>query len=124
VTKGPEDWRAFLAERPIAVLATIGEDGDVHAVAVEVVVHEGKPHVWCESWSMKARNALRRGRATIMAYKGQLGVMVRGAVGALRPDDPAYDGITRLFLTKYDREEEFGNDLLLAIEPERVTTWG
>jgi hypothetical protein len=59
-----------------------------------------------------------------MAYKGQLGVMVRGAVRVVRQEDPAYDGITRLFLTKYNREEEFGNDLVLAIEPERVTTWG
>lgn len=124
MTNAPEDWRAFLGERPIAVLATIGEDGDVHAVAVEVVVHEAKPHVWCESWSVKARNAQRRGRATIMAYKGQLGVMVRGAVRAVHREDEAYEGITRLFLTKYDREEEYGNDLVLAIEPERVTTWG
>jgi hypothetical protein len=124
VTDGPDDWAAFLAERPIAVLATIGRDGDVHAVAVEVVVHEGTPHVWCESWSVKARNAQRNGRATIMAYKGQVGAMVRGAVTPIRAEDPSYDEITTMFLRKYDREEEYGNDLVLAIAPDHITTWG
>lgn len=117
------EWQPFLAERPIAVLATIGPDGYAHAVAVEVVVADGRPHVWCESWSVKARNARREGKATVMAYKGQTGVMVRGLVKAMDAADEAYGRITRMFLEKYKRTETYGNDLLIEIAPDTVTTW-
>ena len=117
------DALAFIAERPLGVLATIGRDGTPHVVPIEVLVRDGKVYSWCEGNSVKARNATRTGRAAIMAYKGMDGALVRGPARLLTAADPAYEGITRGFLSKYDREETFGNDTLIEVTPERVATW-
>ena len=116
-------WQSFLAERPIAVFATVGSDGIPHAVPVEVVVLDATPHVWIESDSVKARNARREGRAALIAYKGQQGVLVRGALRFIETTDPDYPTITKRFLDKYKRDENFGNDLVIAVAPDRVTSW-
>lgn len=118
-----ESWAAFLAERPIAVLATVGPDGSPHAVPVEVLVRDGLVYVWCESWSVKGRNAGRRPVAALTAYKGHAGVLVRGPVRVIAPGEPGYDEVTRGFLDKYRRTESYGNDLVLEISPARVSEW-
>lgn len=117
------EWESFLGERPIAVVATVSADGTPHAAPVEVVVRSGLVYVWCESWSLKARNARREGRAALTAYKGQAGVLVRGPVRLIEEGGPGYADVTRAFLDKYKREETFGNDLVLEITPERVAAW-
>jgi nitroimidazol reductase NimA-like FMN-containing flavoprotein (pyridoxamine 5'-phosphate oxidase superfamily) len=119
-----EDWQTFLTERPIAVLATVGPDGYAHAVAVEIVVRDGSAYVWCESYSVKARNAEREGKATLSAYKSNAGVMVRGTVRSIRTGDAAYEEITTAFTEKYPKWDHDMNDLVLEIKPARVTTWG
>ena len=117
------DWQAFLAERPLAVLATVGRDGLPHAVPVEVVVHDRKAYAWCESDSAKVANVKRTQKAAMLGYKGVAAALVRGPARVLTSDEPAYAGITKAFLTKYKREETFGNDVLVEITPERVTAW-
>jgi nitroimidazol reductase NimA-like FMN-containing flavoprotein (pyridoxamine 5'-phosphate oxidase superfamily) len=117
------DWDAFLSERPIAVLATVGADADAHAVPVEVVVRDGKVYAWAEGDSVKVRNVRRTGRASLMAYKGNDGALVRGSARLLTADDPGYEPVTRAFLDKYDREETYGNDTLIEITPERTAVW-
>lgn len=117
------DWEAWLAERPIGVLATTSEGGMPHAAPVEVVTGGGKVYVWCESDSVKAANARRTGLAALTAYKGQAGVLVRGSVLAITKGTPEYESITQRFLAKYDRTEEFGNDLVLEITPAHVAAW-
>ena len=72
------EWIPFLAERPIAVLATVGRDGTPHAVPVEVLVYGGKPYAWCESDSMKVANVRRTGKAALLGYKGTSAALVRG----------------------------------------------
>jgi hypothetical protein len=116
-------WESFLAERPIAVLATVGSDGAPHAAPVEVLVRDGRPHVWCRRTSRKARNAAREGRAAITAYKGHAGVLVRGRVRLIGIGDAGYDDLARGFLDKYKREESYGNDLIIEISPDRVSEW-
>ncbi len=118
-----EEWQPWLAERPIGVMATVSEDGTPHAAPVEVVVRDGKVYVWCESGSRKARNAVRTGDIAVTAYKGGAGVLVRGTVRAIPADDDRYDEITRAFLDKYERTEDYGNDLVLEVEPRRVAAW-
>lgn len=90
---------------------------------VEIVVQDGAPHIWTESKSQKGRNAVRGDRVAIMAYKGTSGVLVRGRARLIRPGEPAYDDLAQAFLTKYKREETYGNDLIVRVEPERVATW-
>ena len=117
------DWQAFLSERPLAVLATIGRDDLPHAVPVEVVVHEGTVYAWCESGSAKVANVRRTQKAAMLGYKGVAAALVRGPARVLTSDDTSYAEITNAFLTKYKREETFGNDVLVEITPERVTAW-
>lgn len=118
-----DEWQSFLAERPIAVIATVSADGTPHAAPVEVLVRDGKVYVWCESWSLKARNAQRTGVAALTAYKGAAGVLVRGSVRAIGEGEPGYDSITKAFLDKYRRGETYGNELVLEITPERFSAW-
>jgi F420H(2)-dependent biliverdin reductase len=119
-----DDWAGFLGERPIAVLATAGPDGYAHAVAVEVILRDSNVYVWCESYSVKARNALREGRATLTAYKSNEGVMVRGRVRAIPAGDPEYGAATAAFIAKYPGWNHDSNDLVIEITPACVTTWG
>lgn len=118
------DWQAFLAERPIGVIATVSPDETPHAVPVEVVVDGDHVYCWCKATSLKARNAARAGRAALVAYKGNAFVLVRGRARLLHDGDERYEPVTRAFLTKYRREETYGNDTLIEIASERVSTGG
>jgi len=117
------DWQAFLAERPLGVLATVGRDGLPHAVPVEVVVYGGRVYAWCESGSAKVANVKREGKAALLGYKGVSAALVRGAARVLTADNASYKDITDTFLAKYERDETFGNDVLVEITPDRVTAW-
>jgi hypothetical protein len=117
-------WEAFVAERPLAILATVGPDGAPHATPVEVIVREGKTYNWVHSNSAKGRNAARGGIGALLAYKGQRGILLRGPIRVIRQGEPGYDEISKAFLDKYQREETYGNDLLVEIAPERVAEWG
>lgn len=90
---------------------------------VEVVVRDGRTYNWVHSWSAKGRNAARGGRAALLAYKGQTGVLLRGPVRVIRQGEPGYEEISKAFLEKYGREETYGNDLLIELTPERVSEW-
>jgi F420H(2)-dependent biliverdin reductase len=116
------DWQAFMAERPLGVLATAGADGTPHAVPVEVVVHGGKVYAWTQRRSVKARNVKGSGRAAMLVYRGNQYALVRGAARLLHAGDAGYDEITRAFLTKYNRDETYGNDVLVEVSPDRVVT--
>lgn len=116
-----DEGLAFLAERPLGVLATSGADGTPHAVPVELVVENGKVYCWCESDSVKVRNVARTGRAALVAYKGNDFVLVRGNARLIGSDDPAYAALTQRFLEKYKRDEEYGNDVLVELSAERVS---
>lgn len=111
-----------MSERPLGVLATVGEDGTPHATPVEVVVLHGKVHAWSRERSVKVQNVKRSGRAAMLVYKGNDFALVRGAARLIRARDAGYEEITRAFLTKYNREETYGNDVLVQVSPEHVVT--
>ena len=117
------EWESFVAERPLGVLSTVGADGVPHAVPVEVVVYGGRVYAWCESDSAKVANVRRTGKAAMLAYKGRAAALVRGSARVLTSENASYADITGEFLRKYDREETFGNDVLVEIAPDRVAAW-
>lgn len=117
------DWHAFLTERPLGVLATVGRDGTPHAVPVEVVVRDGKVYAWCESDSVKVANVRRTGKAALLGYKGRAAALVRGSARVFGTESADYADITGAFLSKYNREETYGNDTVVEISPDRVTAW-
>jgi hypothetical protein len=104
------------------VIATVRPDGAAHAVPVETLVRDDRVYCWCESWSQKAKNAARTGRATITGYKGHAFVMVRGEVRIIAKGEEGYDEITQGFLDKYEREESYGNDTVIELTPEHVSS--
>jgi len=104
------------------VIATPRADGTPHAVPVEVLVRDDKVYCWCQRTSQKARNAARARRAAIVGYKGHAFVSVRGPVNIIGIGEPGYDAIARGFLDKYEREETYGNDTLIELSPEHVSS--
>jgi PPOX class probable F420-dependent enzyme len=116
------NWEDFLNERPIGVVATVGADGMPHAVPVEVVARDGVVYSWCRSDSVKARNVARTPRAALTAYKGHAFVSVRGRARLIPQGEPGYDDVARAFLDKYEREETYGNDTLIAISADKVAS--
>ena len=86
-------------------------------------MRDGFVYAWAESDSVKVRNVRRESRAAMLAYKGNDGVLVRGAARLLTADDDTYEPITKAFLEKYHREEIYGNDTLIEISPERTSVW-
>lgn len=117
-----EEPLEFLHSRPIGVLATVDASGTPHAVPVEVIVDDGKVYAWCHRTSAKARNAERAGLAALTAYKGAAFAMVRGPARLIGSEDPTFARVTEMFLRKYDREETYGNDVLIEISPASVAT--
>lgn len=124
VRVGDQPWEEFLAERPLGVIATVGDDGWPHATPVEVLVRDGAVYAWTKRGSVKARNVAREGRAAMVAYKGHAGVLVRGPARLLDASHERFPAITGAFLAKYEREETYGNDTLIEITPERVSLLG
>ena len=104
------------------MIATPRADGTPHAVPVEVLVRDDKVYCWCQRMSQKARNAARARRAAIVGYKGHAFVSVRGPVNIIGIGEPGYDVIARGFLDKYEREETYGNDTLIELSPEHVSS--
>jgi nitroimidazol reductase NimA-like FMN-containing flavoprotein (pyridoxamine 5'-phosphate oxidase superfamily) len=100
----------------------VGKDGTPHAVPVEVVVRGDLVYCWSEASSQKAHNAARAGRVAITGYKGHAFVMVRGPARIIRKGESGYDEIARMFLDKYEREETYGNDTLIELTPEHVSS--
>ena len=88
------------------------------------MVEGGLVYSWCKSGSARLSNIERTGRAAIVAYKGHAFVMVRGAARLLGETDQPYALISQMFLDKYAREETYGNDTLVELTPEHVTTDG
>jgi hypothetical protein len=105
----------------VAVIATVSPNGAPHVVPIEVIVHDDHVYCWCESWSVKARNAKREGRAAITGFKSHAFVAVRGPVRIISKGEPGYDEITRLFMAKYG-PEDYGNDTVIELTPERIAT--
>ena len=84
----PTERDAFLREPRTAVLATLGRDGRIHAVPVWFSYHGELFRIITERGSVKHRNAVRTGRATLCVddRAGTLRyVMVEGPVTVQDP---------------------------------------
>lgn len=90
---------------------------------VEVLARNEKVYVWCSARSVKGRNAALGGKAAVTAYKGPAGILVRGAIRLIPKGARGYDELAKAFLKKYQREETYGNDLMIEVKPERVSEW-
>lgn len=118
----------MLAQPSVATFATKGPDGRVHAVPVWFGYQAGKLRVITERASVKARNAIRAGRATLCVVRAEGDdlryVSVEGPV-AVEACTPAE---RRTLWTRYRDEVtaermaagDISSLCVLVIAPERV----
>jgi PPOX class probable F420-dependent enzyme len=126
---------AFLAERRIAVLATVDPDGTSYLTAVWFLWLDGAFLVPTSGESRKGRNASARSRASILVdQRGDTlrGIAATGHVDVIRGDQAlAFNNrIHGRYLTKEGMADpglggllEGGDDVTLRLVPDRWQTW-
>ncbi|GAB3673891.1 PPOX class F420-dependent oxidoreductase [Angustibacter aerolatus] len=93
----PPDVLTFLRERHLATLTTLRRDGSPHVVPVGFT-WDDEAHVArviTGGDSVKARNAMRGGRAALCQVDGRRWLTVEGAVGVLVHPDQVRDAEQR-----------------------------
>lgn len=126
---------AFLAQRRIAILATLEPDGSPYLTAVWFLWRDGAFYVPTGGKSRKARNAKERPRASIVVdARGTVlvGVWATGGVEIWSGDEALAlnDEIHRRYVTDTGMENPAvggllreGDDVTLRLVPERWQTW-
>jgi len=125
-----DELRALLDLALPGVFSTVAREGWVHSVPVHFVSVEGEIRIVAERGSVKARNVLRTGRATLC---------VVAAVGAERRyvtvEGPVRieDGIAQRDLDALDRryglgsasaeDDEYAESITLVLRPGRWIGW-
>ncbi|HEY2942188.1 MAG TPA: pyridoxamine 5'-phosphate oxidase family protein [Vicinamibacteria bacterium] len=134
---GLPDWAAsFLAQRRIATLGTLDEDGSPHLTPVWFLFREQQFFVGCASSSRKARNAAARPTASLLVDTRTAGaerwVSGAGPVTILRGNEarPIVAAIQERYLTAEAlRDPRIGpgfaaaDDIALWIRPAQWRSW-
>jgi PPOX class probable F420-dependent enzyme len=117
----PDAVRAFLTERHLATLTTLREDGSPHVVPVGFT-WDGDARVVrviTSGGSLKARHALRGGRAVVCQVDGRRWLSLEGEVGVLTEAGEVRDGETR-YAARYRQPRENPQRVVLRIAVDRV----
>lgn len=110
---------AFVSERHLATLSTIGRDGRVHAVPVGMTYRDSVVRVIGTRGTQKFVNAAREGRATVSSVDGARWISFEGR--ARVTDDPeAVAEAVRLYAERYRQPRENPRRVVLQIAVERV----
>ena len=112
---------AFLAERHLALLTTLGRDGRPHVTAVGFTFDagEGLVRVITSGDSQKAVNARRGGRAAVGQVDGARWLSLEGPVRA--SDDPArVERAVADYTRRYRPPRENPKRVVLEITVERI----
>ena len=128
--------RELLGARLVGVLATLEPDGGVHAVPLWLALRDDEILFATGAASRKVRNLERDPRATLVLHDSRpgfeiCGVSIRGRITVVRAPDAA--PLIEIVHRRYVGEEglalpaaaEFlaGDDVALALRPERAMTW-
>ena len=117
----PDEVLAFLAERHLAMLTTLGADGRPHMTAVGFTYDaaEGRVRIITHGRSQKALNARRGGRAAVGQVDGGRWLSLEGPVTV--SDDP--DRVARAvadYTRRYRPPRENPQRVALEISIERI----
>ena len=106
----PPEALSFLAERHLATLTTLRQDGTPHVVAVGFTWHEGVARVITNRSSRKVAHVRGQGRAVVAQVDGARWLSLEGP--GVVSDDPerVAEGV-RLYALRYRQP---------AVNPERV----
>ena len=131
----PEEQAAFLREHRKAALATIGEDGFPHVVAMNFVTKDGAFYMTSYAKAQKVLNIRRNPKVALMVEAGDKyselqGVMVRGRCEIIEGEDAvrtAFADMARARGASYERPSAANDSapkrVVLKIIPEKVTSW-
>jgi PPOX class probable F420-dependent enzyme len=110
---------AFLTERHLATLSTIGRDGRIHSVPVGMTYLDGVVRVIGSRGSQKFVNAQRSGRASVSSVDGARWISFEGPARLLT--DPESVAIAvELYAARYKQPRENPERGVLEITVERV----
>src|SRR4051812_13910976 len=117
----PDDVLAFLAERHLAMLTTMGPGGRPHAVAVGFTFDpaDGLVRVITGGGSQKAANARRGGRAAVGQVDGARWLSLEGPV-TLSSDPVRVAAAVAAYTARYRPPRENPTRVAIEIAVERV----
>jgi PPOX class probable F420-dependent enzyme len=117
----PADVLAFLAERHLATLTTLGPAGRPHVVAVGFTFDpaDGLARVITDAASRKARNVGRGGRAAVAQVDGPRWLSLEGPAVVTDDPDRVAAAVTR-YATRYRAPRENPTRVAIEISVERV----
>lgn len=110
---------AFLAQRHLATLSTIGRDGRIHSVPVGMTYLDGVVRVIGSRGSQKFVNAQRSGRASISSVDGARWISFEGPARLLT-DPQSVALAVELYAARYRQPRENPERGVLEITVERV----
>ncbi|MGH9011965.1 MAG: pyridoxamine 5'-phosphate oxidase family protein [Acidimicrobiia bacterium] len=117
----PDEVLAFLAERHLATLTTLGPDGHPHVVAVGFTFDPARRlvRIITNAGSQKAINAARGGRAAVGQVDGRRWLSLEGP--ATVSDDPdRVASAVAAYATRYRQPGENPSRVALEITVEQV----
>lgn len=114
-----DDALAFLAERHLATLSTIGRDGRIHAVPVGMTYLDGVVRVIGSRGSQKFVNAQRSGRASVSSVDGARWISFEGPARLLT-DPESVALAVELYAARYRQPRPNPERGVLEITVERV----
>ncbi|MDI6941902.1 TIGR03618 family F420-dependent PPOX class oxidoreductase [Microbacterium barkeri] len=110
---------AFVSERHLATLSTIGRDGRIHAVPVGMTYRDGVVRIIGTRGTQKFVNAARAGRATVSSVDGARWISFEGPA-RVRDEHEAVAEAVRLYTERYRQPRENPRRVVLEIAVERV----
>jgi PPOX class probable F420-dependent enzyme len=129
-----KDEEKFVRWARVARMATVGADGRLHNVPISPVIEGGVLLIATDATSRKVRNLESNPRVTLVfdeyveMWDLLHGVVVEGSVRIIR-DGNEFTRARALLYDKFRQYEsdspiEQGTSVILAVTPDRVTSWG
>ena len=111
----------FLRERHLATLTTLRRDGSPHVVPVGFTWDDeaGVARVITGGDSVKARNAMRGGRAVVCQFEGRKWLSLEGVVSVLVHPDSVADAVRR-YAERYRQPRVNPARVVLQIQVDRA----
>jgi PPOX class probable F420-dependent enzyme len=131
----PDEQAAFLRENRKAALATIGQDGFPHIVAMNFYVEAGAFYMTSYAKAQKVLNIRRNPNVAMMVETGDRyselrGVMVRGRCEIIEGEDAVHNAFAAMARARdatYERPRAANDSapkrVVLKIIPEKITSW-
>jgi PPOX class probable F420-dependent enzyme len=110
---------AFVSDRHLATLSTIGRDGGIHVVAVGFTVHEGAVRIITSDGTQKVRNVERDARATVAQVEGARWLSIAGRA-TIERDADAVRLAEELYARRYRQPRANPRRVVIRIEPGAV----